>query len=562
MAGSAIAPLLKRTGAEVFVDQLKIHGTEAVFCVPGESYLAILDALYDAGDRIKLVTCRQEGGAAFAADAYGKLTGKPGICMVTRGPGASNAAAGLHTARQDSTPLLLCIGQVPREQFNREAFQEIDYRAMFGPLSKWVEQIEDARRIPEIVSRAMHIATSGRPGPVVLVLPEDMQRDVVAVADAAPYQSATAAPTAQGLQTLRQLLREAERPIMLLGREGWASPEALAQLETFASDNALPVAVSFRAQDQFNNDHPNYIGATGVGGNPLLNKRIEDADLILMVGARPDALTVNRYTVMDVPRPRQTLIHVHPDPNEIGRIYQPDLPICATRAEFAAEVVALPPVEGNNRALWLHEARGEFEEFVVPTSSPGDVNFGEILAFLREHLPHNAIITNGAGNYTGWCHRYFLFRQPGTQLAPINGTMGYGMPAAVAAKTVHPDRPVVCFAGDGCFLMNGQEFATAMKYDLPIVCIVVNNNMLGTIRMHQEMHFPERISGTTLTNPDFAAYAQAFGGYGEVVEKTADFPAAFERAVVAGKPAIVELKVDPEAISVAKTLSEVQADAR
>ena len=559
MALPTPARVQERTGAQIFVEQLKIHGAEVVFCVPGESYLAILDALYDASESIKLITCRQEGGAAYAADAYGKLTGKPGICLVTRGPGASNAAAGLHTARQDSTPLLLCIGQVPRRQSNREAFQEIDYRAMFGSIAKWVEQIEDARRIPEVVSRAMQIATSGRPGPVVLVLPEDMQRDLVVTTDAATYQPASAAPTPQSIETLWQLLREAERPMMLLGREGWTAPEALTQIETFASDNALPAAVSFRAQDQFNNDHPNYVGALGVGGNPKLNQRMREADLILMIGTRPDALTVNRYELMEVPRPQQKLIHVYPDPNEIGRVYQPHLAICSTTAEFAAAVAAGPTIDGSHRLTWLHEARRDFEEYIVPTPTPGDVNLGEVLAFLRARLPHDTIISNGAGNYTAWCHRYLLFRRPGTQLAPINGTMGYGVPAAVGAQLLFPDRTVICIAGDGCFLMNGQEFATAVRYNLPIICVVVNNNMLGTIRMHQELHFPGRVSGTMLTNPNFAAYAEAFGGHGEVVEKTGDFPAAFERAIVAKKPAILELRVDPEALSVARTLSEVRA---
>lgn len=549
----------KRTGAQILVDQLKIHGTDTIFCVPGESYLAVLDSLYDAAESIELITCRQEGGAAYAAEAYGKLTGRPGICFVTRGPGATNASIGVHTAHQDSTPMILFIGQVPREQLEREAFQEIDYRQMFSSEAKWVSQIEDAGRIPEVLSRAFHVATSGRPGPVVLALPEDMQHDEVAVADGEPYRPARAWPAPDDLARVRTLMAEAQRPIMIVGKCGWTDA-GLADLRKFAEASGIPTAAAFRCQDLLDNRSDCYIGATGVGANPRLNQRVKEADLVLLLGARPDALTVERYTLMDVPRPQQTLVHIYPDPDEIGRIYTPDLPICATLSEAAAALAALEPVSDRAWVDWRTAARQEYLEFIQPTAVPGAVNFGEVLAHLRDVLPADAILTNGAGNYTSWCHRFATFTQPHTQLAPIVGSMGYGVPAAVAAQAVHRDRTVVAFAGDGCFLMNGQEMATAMMHELNIIFIVVNNNMLGTIRMHQERHYPSRVSGTSLVNPDFAAYAAAFGAHGEVVERTEDFPAAFERARNAGRPALIELRVDPEALTPTQSLSAVRAE--
>jgi len=536
-----------------------MHGADTVFCVPGESYLAVLDALYDASDSIRLITCRQEGGAAYAAEAYGKLTGRPGICFVTRGPGATNASIGVHAARQDSTPMILFVGQVPRDQLERAAFQEIDYRQMFGGIAKWASQIEDARRIPEMISRAFHVATSGRPGPVVLALPEDMQHDRVAAPDAVAYQRAKAWPAPTDLDKLHAMLAAAERPLAIVGQCGW-TVDGLAALQTFIEKAQLPTAAAFRCQDLIDNGSDCYIGATGVGANPQLNARVQEADLVLLIGARPDALTVSRYALLDVPQPRQRLGHVYPDPDELGRIYQADLPICATLSEFAHALQSLDPVDGAAWEKWRQAGRAEYLQYIQPTATPGAVNFGEVLAHLRERLPADAIQTNGAGNYTAWCHRFGSFSQPRTQLAPIVGSMGYGVPAAVAAKAVHPERVVVAFAGDGCFLMNGQELATAMKYGLNFICIVVNNNMLGTIRMHQERHYPERISGTTLVNPDFSAYAAAFGAHGEVVERTEDFPAAFERALASGKPALIELRVDPEALTPTQSLSEVRVE--
>jgi acetolactate synthase-1/2/3 large subunit len=546
--------MLERTGAQILVDQLKIHGVETVFCVPGESYLHVLDALYDVSETIRLISCRQEGGAAYAAEAYGRLTGKPGICFVTRGPGASNASIGVHTAFQGSTPMILFIGQVARGHSDREAFQEIDYRRMFGQMAKWVSQIDDPRRIPEFLSHAFHLAMSGRQGPVVLALPEDMLAERASVPDAEPYRQVRSAPHPGDMAGLRQMLATAKRPLMMVGVGGW-TPEAALDIRAFAKANHLPTIAAFRSQDLLDNHADYYIGATGVGGNPALLQRVKDSDFLLVVGARLDQLTTAGYAMVDIPRPKQKMVHIYPDPAELGRVYQADLLINATMPEFATAARTLPSVDGNVWADWTRAGREEYLRYIEPTEVPGLVNFGQILAYLNKHLPAETIVTNGAGNYTAWCHRFYEFSVPRTQLAPISGAMGYGVPAALAAKLVHPERIVLSFAGDGCFLMNGQELATAMMYGLNIIFIVVNNNMMGTIRMHQERQYPGRVSGTSLVNPDFAAYARAFGAYGEVVEKTGDFPDAFERAQAAGRPALLELRVDPEALTPTTTLS-------
>jgi acetolactate synthase-1/2/3 large subunit len=548
--------MTRRSGAQVLVDQLNIHGVDTVFCVPGESYLRVLDALFARRASLRLITARQEGGAAYMAEAYGKLTGRPGICFVTRGPGASNASIGVHTAYQDSTPLILFIGQVPRSQLGRDAFQEVDYRQMFAPLSKWVMQIEDAHRIPEFVSRAFHLATSGRPGPVVLVLPEDMQGDEVDVSDPLPHQRLKAAPALDDIQALRAMLAKAKRPLLIVGREGW-TPEGISDLRAFATAHQLPTVVAVRAQDMIDNHSPLYAGSLGLGANPALLKHIEAADFLLVVGTRLDGLSTAGYSLLDIPRPKQTMAHIYPDPTELGRIYQADLLINATLPEFAAAAGAMNSANSQRWSAWADLLRQDYELYRQPPSSPGDVNLGEIVAHLSRRLPSDAIITTGAGNYTAWVHRFFQFSTPRTQLGPISGAMGYGVPAAVAAKVVHPERTVVSFSGDGCFLMNGQELATAMQYGLNIIFIVVNNGMYGTIRMHQERHFPERVHGTSLTNPNFADYAGAFGAHGTVVERMADFAAAFGRALQAERPALIELRVDPEAILPGQRLSEI-----
>jgi acetolactate synthase-1/2/3 large subunit len=547
-------------GGRILVDQLVAEGVDRIFGVPGESYLAVLDALYDTPE-IAYHLCRQEGGAAMMADAYGKLTGRPGICFVTRGPGATNASAGVHIAFQDSTPMILFIGQVARGMTEREAFQEIDYRRMFGQLAKWVAEIDDAQRIPEMVSRAFHTATSGRPGPVVLALPEDMlSQPVPAPALAKPYHASAGSPDPILMATLWDRLQRARRPLIIVGGGGW-SAEAKAELEGFAADNHLPVAASFRCQDYFDNEHPCYAGHVGIGIDAKLAARVRDSDLLILLGSRFGEMTSSGYSLMKIPNPDQPLVHVYPDPEELGRVYRPELAINAGSAAFVRAARRMPQLDSAAWRQGTEAAHADYLAYNQPTEIPGRLQLGKVVAWLNETLPPEAIMTNGAGNYATWLHRFYRFRRFRSQLAPTSGSMGYGLPAAVAAKAVHPNRPVVCFAGDGCFMMHGQELATAMQYGLPIVIIVVNNGKLGTIRMHQENHYPGRVSATDLVNPDFAALARAYGGYGEVVEDDVDFADAFGRALASGKPALLELRLDPEAITPAATLSGLRAKA-
>lgn len=551
-----------RLGGHLLVDQLAVHGVDHVFCVPGESYLAVLDGLYDAD--IQVTVCRQEGGAAMMADAYGKLHGRPGICMVTRGPGASNAMAGVHIAWQDSTPMILFVGQIERGMRERDAFQEMDYRAVFGTQAKWVTEIDQVDRIPEIISRAFHVATSGRPGPVVIALPEDMLVEASNVADARPYQVIDNAPSAQQLDNLAQQLAKAQRPVAILGGSRW-SADAVAAFAHFAEAHQLPVAVQFRRQMLFPVTHPCFIGDVGLGCNPNLINYIKEADLVLMVGGRMSEVPSQSYTLFPIPGPRegQALVHVHPDPAELNRVYRADLAINASPSAFASAVTHVAPsatVHAAKRGDQLQTLRANYQAWSDPTriQVPGTLQMGDIMAWLATSLPSDTIMCNGAGNFATWIHRFHPFTQYGTQLAPTSGSMGYGVPAAVAAKRIHPDRTVVCFAGDGCFMMHGQEFATAVQYQLPIIVVLLDNGMYGTIRMHQETHYPGRPSGTALQNPDFAAYAQAFGGHGERVTTTDEFAPAFERAVQSGKPAILHCVLDPEAISPASTLSALR----
>ncbi|SKA32508.1 acetolactate synthase-1/2/3 large subunit [Enhydrobacter aerosaccus] len=547
----------RRSGAQVLIDQLRIHGAETIFGVPGESYLAALDALYAQRNSIRYVICRQEGGAANMAEAYGKLTGKPGICFVTRGPGATNASIGLHTGFQDSTPMILLVGQVAREQAEREAFQEIDYRRMFGQMAKWVAQIEDARRIPELVSQAFHRAVNGRPGPVVLALPEDMLTDEVEVADAIPYKIARGAPSPEDMATLRALLEEARQPMVILGGGGWTA-QACADIRAFIEANNLPVTTAFRNQDLLDNRHPNFVGDLGVGASPPLAERIKGCDLIVAIGPRLGEATTAGYTLFDIPVPRQKLVHVHAGAEELGRVFEATLPINSGMAHFARAARTMKPVDGSRWKAHVEAGRAAYLKNIEPNEQPGAVNMTEVIAWLNKRLPDDVIVTNGAGNYAAFVHRFFQYRGFRTQLAPTSGAMGYGVPAAVAAKIAQPDRMVVSFAGDGCFLMNGQEFATAVQHGANVVIVVVDNGMYGTIRMHQEREYPTRVHGTELKNPDFAAYARAFGGHGETVERTADFEAAFERALAAGKPAIIHVKTDPEALTSRITLSKLR----
>ena len=548
-----------RTGGEILVDQLIVHGVQHVFCVPGESYLAALDAFYDR--KIKLTVCRQEGGAAMMAEAVGKATGRPGIAFVTRGPGATNASPGIHIAHQDSTPMIVFVGQVGREMREREAFQELDYRAVFGTMAKWATEIDDPARIPEIVSRAFYTATSGRPGPVVVALPEDMLTERVAVPDAPPFEPVETWPGLSEMAKLQKLLWAAERPVVLLGGSRWSQTACDAMMR-FAERFALPVATTFRRGHLFDALHPCYAGDLGIGPNPKLLARVRAADLIVLVGGRLGELPSQSYTLLEIPGPRQTFVHVHPGAEEIGRVYRPHLAIHAAPTAFAAALEGLQPP---NEIRWRGEAADAHGDYLAwtdkATPQPGGINLGEIIVWLREQLPPDALVCNGAGNFSTWVHRFSRFRRFGAHVAPVSGSMGYGVPAAVAMKRLYPDRAVVCVAGDGDFLMNGQEFATAVQYDLPFVTIVFDNGFYGTIRMHQEREYPGRTVGTDLKNPDFAAYARAFGGHGATVEKTADFPAAYKAAVASGKPAIICLKVDPEAILPGSTLTAIREKA-
>jgi acetolactate synthase-1/2/3 large subunit len=547
---------MKRTGGQLIVDALEVNGVDRLYCVPGESYLAVLDALHDS--TIETIVCRQEGGAAMMADCHGRLTGRPGICFVTRGPGATNASAGIHIAAQDSIPLILFIGQVARGIKEREAFQEIDYKAFYGGIAKWVVEIDDAARIPEFVTRAFAVATSGRPGPVVISLPEDMLTDEVQAPTPLPFTPVETRPGAAEMAELRALLEKAERPFVILGGTRW-SAKAFDDMQKVAENWALPVGCSFRRQALFDELHPNYAGDVGIGVNPAISSYIKASDLVLLIGARMGEMPSADYTLLKSPYPDQKLVHVHPDPHELGRVYRPMLPINASPAAF---VEALLDVRPEVAPVWagrteeLHQ--GYLQWSTPPADGPGKVLMGPIMAYLESVLPEDAIIANGAGNFATWIHRYHRFRRFNTQAAPTSGSMGYGVPGGVAAKQLFPEREVIVWAGDGDFLMNGQEFATAAQYGLPVIVVILNNGIYGTIRMHQEREYPGRISGTTLVNPDFAALARAYGGHGETVEETAQFQPAFERARASRKPAIIEVRLDPEAITPTRTLTQIR----
>ncbi len=549
-----------RSGGRILVDQLSIHGVDTAFCVPGESYLDVIDALYDYRDAIRLIVCRQDGGASFMAEAYAKCTGKPGICLVTRGPGATNASIGVHTAFQDSTPMILLIGQVGSDVVEREAFQEIDYRRMFGQMAKWVAQIDRADRIPEYMSHAFHLAMSGRPGPVVLSLPEDMLVSVAEVKDARPYQTVKPAPSVTAMEQLRDMLEAAKQPLVLLGGGGW-SRQACGDICSFIEANNLPVACTFRRQDLVDNRHPNYCGDVGIGINPALAKRIREADLIIAVGPRLGEMTTSGYTLIDIPCPAQKMVHVHAGIEELGRVYEADLMINADMGEFSHQASVMPPVDSSAWRDWTHHARKDYEANIEPQPSVGDVDLAQVMLELRKQLPADTVMTNGAGNFSGWIQRYWQYGGFRSQLGPTNGAMGYGVPSGVAAKLAFPDRVVVSVSGDGCFLMNGQEIATAAQYDLKVLFLVFNNNMYGTIRMHQEREYPTRVHGTDLRNPDFAALAKAYGLFGARVERSEEFPSALEQALAQTTSALIEICVDPEAITTRGRLSAIRETA-
>lgn len=548
-----------RTGGEILIDQLVVQGVRHAFCVPGESYLAALDALHDAP--ISLTICRHEGAAAMMAEAVGKATGRPGICFVTRGPGATNGSAGVHIARQDSAPMIMFVGQVGRDMREREAFQELDYRQVFGGIAKWATEIDDPARIPEIVSRAFFTACNGRPGPVVVALPEDMLTERCVVPNASAVEPVETWPGLNDMSRLQKMLWAAKKPIAIVGGSRW-SEAASAAMMRFAERFALPVATTFRYQHLFDSSHPCYAGDFGIGPNPKLLARVKGADLVLLIGDRMSEMSSQSYTVFDIPEPQTKLVHVHPGAEELGRVYHPALAINAAPTAFCAALEGLQPP---NEIAWKGEADIAHADFLAwtekPSAQPGPINLGEIMVWLRDNLGPEAIITNGAGNFATWINRYYRFRRYNTLIAPTSGSMGYGLPAALAMKTLYPDRTVVCVAGDGDFMMTGNDFATAVQYSRPIIVVLWDNGTYGTIRMHQEREYPGRVVGTDLKNPDFAAYAKAFGGFGIRIEKTADFPAAFAAAQKSGLPSIIHLKVDAEPLTPGMSMSAIREKA-
>ncbi|HUC11476.1 MAG TPA: thiamine pyrophosphate-binding protein [Stellaceae bacterium] len=549
------------SGGQLVVAALRAHGVDTAFGVAGESYLEVLDALFDAPE-IRLVTCRQEGGAAFMAEAYGKLTGRPGVLLVTRGPGACNASIGIHTAFQDSTPMVVLVGQVARHQIDREAFQEVDFRRMFAPLAKWVAQIDMAERVPELVNQAFQVAISGRPGPVVLALPEDMLRDRRAAEIAGPSRPVRAHPGAADLAELRRLLAAARRPMMLVGGGGW-SDAACRDITNFATANDLPVACSFRRQDIVDNRRPCFVGDLGTGAAPALVARIKESDLLLVVGARIGEITSQSYTLLGIPEPGKVLIHVHPSAEELGRVFRPTLAIQSGMAEFAADAAAFEPLAAAHRAGWRAAVRREYEAGLEPSPATGGgtLDLGAVMTWLRQRLPDDAIVTSDAGNFSGWPNRFLQYRRPGRQLGPTSGAMGYGVPAAVAAKIIHPNRLVVGFCGDGGFMMTGQELATSLAEGVGPIILLFNNAMYGTIRMHQERRFPGRVVGTALKNPDFVALGRAYGAFAARVARTEEFAPAFDEAAAGKRAAVIELAIDPEIITTRTTLSALRRQA-
>ena len=551
--------MAERHGGQILVDQLKAQGVRRVFSVPGESFLAALDGLYESG--IENIVCRHEGGACMMADAHAKLTGQPGIVFVTRGPGASNASAGIHVARQDSTPLIMFVGQIDNRHRDREAFQEVNYREFFKPLAKWAAEIDHTERLPEYISRAFHQAQSGRPGPVVLALPENMLSARADVPDLPPVGAAPPSVCGEQIDAVLEKLCAAKRPLVIAGGSVWstAAAEGLAQ---FAKTFGLPVCATFRRMDRIDNLHPNYAGDLAVGMNPKLAQRMREADCLLVLGARLGDIATGSYELVNPAAPGKTILHIHPDPDELGRVFRPDLGLAAPAVDVIARLARREAPAHADWSAWTQAARADYLDWVTPRETPGDVKLEQVIHQLSEHLPEHAIVTTGAGNYAAFLHRYLRARAFPGHLAPTSGSMGYGFPAAIAAKLEHPDRPVICFAGDGCFQMTLNEMSTARQYGANIVVVVCNNGQYGTIRMHQEKTYPGRVSGTQMFNPDYADLARAYGGHGERVERTEEFMPAFERASAAGVPAVIELVLDPDALSPGLTVAQAQALAR
>ncbi len=545
-----------RHGGQILVDQLKAQGVRRVFSVPGESFLAALDGLHGSG--IDNIVCRHEGGAVMMAEAHAKLTGKPGVAFVTRGPGATNGAAGIHVATQDSTPLILFVGQIDNRHRDREAFQELDYRAVFGPLAKWAAEVDQTDRLPEYISRAFHVAQSGRPGPVVLALPENMLSARADVPDIPPVAPIPPSVCGEQIDAVLEGLCQAERPLVIAGGSVW-SVQAAQDLAYFAERFGLPVCATFRRMDRIDNRHPNYAGDLSVGMNPKLGQRLRDADCLLVIGSRLGDIATGSYEHVDPTNPGKTIIHIHPDPDELGRVFRPDLALAAPAVDVLARLARRDPPSRPDWSAWTKSARADYLDWITPRETHGAVKLEQILCALSDLLPDDAIVTNGAGNFAAFLHRYFRARAFPGHLAPTSGSMGYGFPAAISAKLEHPDRAVVCVAGDGDFQMTLNELSTARQYGAHVVVIVCNNGQYGTIRMHQEKTYPGRVSGTQLFNPDYAALVRAYGGYGECVRATEDFAPALDRALNAGAPAVIELVLDPDALSPGLTIEGARA---
>lgn len=543
-----------RHGGQILVQALRANGVTRVFSVPGESFLAALDGLVDSG--IRNIVCRHEGGAAMMAEATGKLTGRPGVAFVTRGPGATNASAGVHVARQDSTPMILFVGQIARGDQDREAFQEVDYRAMFAPLAKWVAQIDATDRIAEYAARAFHVAMSGRPGPVVLALPEDMLSAQADIPDLAPAPAPLSYVAPQSVEAVADALATARRPLVVAGGSQW-SQDAAEDLARFAAAWDLPVAVPFRRQDRMDNRLPHYVGDLGVGMNPALAAALREADVILSLGSRLGDTLTGGYSAMDPVRPHARVIMVHPDPDQLGTLWRADPGLVADPRRVVAALADLP-APTTRWSDWRARLRASYDDWQTPRPTPGALRLEQVVGWLAQNLPANAIVTNGAGNYASFLHRYYRWRCHGTQLAPTSGSMGYGLPAAIAASLTHPDRTVVCLAGDGCLQMTVNELSTAAQYGATPIVIVANNGRYGTIRMHQERHYPGRVSGTDLFNPDLPDLVRAYGGHGELVERDEDFAPAFERARLSGRLSVIELRLDPEALTPGATLTQTR----
>ena len=547
-----------RHGGKILSDQLVKLGVQRVFSVPGESFLAALDGLFESN--IDNIVCRHEGGAAMMAEAYGKMTGQPGVCFVTRGPGACNASAGIHVAMQDSTPMVLFVGQIDNRQTDRETFQEVDYKQMFDGLAKWVAQVDTTERLPEYIARAFRVAQSGRPGPVVLALPENMLSGSADVADA-PHAMPQFSVPAQSMfdAIMARLWMGAEKPLVVVGGSVW-SEEAQAAVKTFAENNHLPIIAGFRRQDYMDNRNPHYVGDLNVGINPKLAARVRESDCLLLVGTRFGDIETQGYTLVDPQKPDKVILHIHPDPDEIGRVYPPTIG-WSCPGGVAIQMLARSPVK-RRWTEWTAAVRADYEDWITPQETPGDCKQEQVIKWLSDNLPEDAILTNGAGNYAAWLHRYFVYKQHGTQLAPTSGSMGYGFPAAISASLEHPDRQVVCLAGDGCIQMTINEMSTAVQHGAKPIVIVMNNGRYGTIRMHQEKTYPGRVSGTALANPDYSKLARAYGGFGTLVTHTKDFPAAFKAAKDAGTVAIIECRIDDEALSTGQTLSAARENAQ